>query len=137
MEHGVPDGGGTARLELAIAIQRDARPDSTRPLPLRQPLLPATDELKETSSLPGYRAIANRHQTMAATRFEFLRQMVFQSHYALIRLSKSGTDITLHQVMVSQSELESPTGAENTIHDVLLSPSKDPAPTLTTRGGTT
>ena len=119
-----------------ITIQRDSRSDSARPLPLRQPVIAAADELKEASSLPGYRAIANRHQTMAATRFEFLRQMVFQSHYALIRLTKSGTDITLHQVMVSQSAPESPTGAENTIHDVLLSPSKDPAPTLTTRGAT-
>lgn len=117
-----------------ITVQRDSRPDSTRPLPLRQPVIEAADELKEASSLPGYRAIANRHQTMAATRFEFLRQMVFQSHYGLIRLTKSGTDVTLHHVMVSQSAPESPNGAENTVHDVLLSPSKDPAPTLTTRG---
>jgi hypothetical protein len=119
-----------------ITVQRDSRPDSVRPVHERQEVLEAADELKETSSLPGYRAIANRHQKMAATRFDFLRQMVFSSHYGLIRLTKSGTDITLHHVMVSQSDDESPQGAENTVHDVLLAPSKDPAPALTTRGGT-
>jgi hypothetical protein len=117
-----------------ITIQRDSRPDSVRPPLLQQPLLTAAQELQETNSLPGYRAIANRHQTMAMTRFEFLRQMVFSSHYGLIRLSKTGTDVTLHHVIVSQSGPEATTGAENTVHDVLLTPSADPQPTLTTRG---
>jgi hypothetical protein len=122
-----------------ITVQRDSRPDSVRPERERQDVLEAASELNETNALPAYRAIANRHQKMASRRFDFLRQMVFSSHYGLIRLTKSGTDVTLHHVMVSQSDDESPQGAENTVHDVLLAPSKDPAPALTTRGagGTT
>lgn len=117
-----------------ITIQRDSRPDAPpRPSNLWVPKLAPTDELNETNSLPGYRAIAGRHQQLAAMRFEFPRQMVFPSHYGMIRLTKSGTDITLHHVMVSATAIDSPTGAENTVHDVLLTPTKDAAPTLTTR----
>ncbi|HEY4302944.1 MAG TPA: alkaline phosphatase D family protein [Gemmatimonadaceae bacterium] len=117
-----------------ITMQRDTRPDAQRPPALTQPVIAAADELKESNSLPGYRAIANRHQTMAALRFEFPRQIAFPSHYGFIKLSKTATDITLHHVLVSASSIESPTGAENTVHDVVLTPTKLAAPTLTTRG---
>jgi hypothetical protein len=135
---GWPDGtsipsDGAPDWRWRITVERDSRPDGVRPVGDRQPVLTAAQELVETNALPGYRAVASRHQQMAATRFEFLRQVVFQSHYGLIRLSKSGSDVTLHHVLVSQNAPDSATGAENTVHDVLLSPSTDPAPELTTR----
>jgi hypothetical protein len=70
---------------------------------------------------------------MAATRFEFLRQVVFQSNFGFIRLSKSGANVVLQHVLVSQIGPDAVTGAENTVHEVVLAPSTDPAPEVVWR----
>jgi hypothetical protein len=130
----IPPGAAPPDWRWRLRVQRDARPESARPSALRQPLLPAESELVESNSLPTYRAVAGRHQTMAATRFEFLRQIVFQSNFGLIRLAKSGTNLVLQHVLISQDAPESVSGAENTIHEVPLAPSTEPAPEIETRG---
>ena len=126
----LPAGAAPPDWRWRLRVQRDARAESARPSALRQPLLPASSELNEANPLPAYRAVGIRHQTMAATRFEFLRQLVFQSNFGLIRLSKSGTNVVLQHVLVSQDAPESVTGAENTIHEVVLAPTTDPAPEI-------
>jgi hypothetical protein len=113
-----------------LRLQRDQRAETARPTALRQLLLATTDEISATNALPGYRAVATRHQTMAATRFEFLRQMIFQSNIGIVRLAKSGTDIILRHVLISQDAPDSVTGAENTVHEVPLAASQEPPPTV-------
>ncbi|HTE44556.1 MAG TPA: hypothetical protein VK636_04865 [Gemmatimonadaceae bacterium] len=124
----IPVGAPPPDWRWRMQLQRDVRPDSVRPAPLRQPALAAASELNEADALPAYRAITTRHQTMAATRFEFLRQIVFQSNVAVVRLSKPGTDVVLQHVLISQSAPDSVTGAENTVHEVSLAASKEPPP---------
>ncbi|HTE47838.1 MAG TPA: hypothetical protein VK636_21535, partial [Gemmatimonadaceae bacterium] len=128
----LPAGSAPPDWRWRLRVQRDARPEATRPSALRQPLLPVASELIEANALPAYRAIASRHQTMAVTRFEFLRQIVFQSNFGMIRIVKNGTDLVLQHALVSQDAPESVTGAENTLHEVPLSPSTDPAPDIET-----
>jgi hypothetical protein len=126
----LPEGSAPPDWRWRLRIQRDARPESARPSALRVPLLPASSELNEADALPAYRAVAGRHQTLAATRFEFLRQVVFQSNFGVIRLTKSETTLTLQHMLVSQDAPESVNGAENTLHEVPLAPSTDPPPEI-------
>jgi hypothetical protein len=126
----IPSGAAPPDWRWRLRVERDQRPESERPPALRQPLLSVDSELDEANALPAYRAVANRHQTLAATRFEFLRQIVFQSNFGLIRLSKTGTDVVLQHVLISQDAPDSVSGDENTIHEVVLTPSTDPAPEL-------
>ena len=126
----IPPGAAPPDWRWRLRVLRDARPESSRPTALRQPLLPVSSELVETNALPAYRAIVSRHQTLAATRFEFLRQLVFQSNVCMVRLAKSGTDLVLQQVMLSQNAPESVTAAENTVHEVSLAASTEPAPEI-------
>jgi hypothetical protein len=129
----IPAGAAVPDWRWRLRLQRDARPDSSRPAALRPPTLPATSELNEANALPAYRAIAGRHQTLAVTRFEFLRQIVFQSAVALIRIAKTGVDLTLDHVLVSQDGPGSVTGAENTVHSISLAASTEPPPELEVR----
>ena len=91
----------------------------------------ASDELDESNPLPGYRAIATRHQTAAATRFEFLRQMVFKSNIGIVRLTKDSSGaITLRHTLVSESAPDAVTGTEATVHEIPLAPSPKPPPEI-------
>ena len=126
----LPQGSAPPDWRWRLRVQRDARPESARPSALRQPLLPASSELNAADALPAYRAVAGRHQTLAATRFEFLRQIVFQSNFGLIRILKPGATLVLQHTLVSQDAPESVTGAENTVHEVPLAPSTEPAPEI-------
>jgi hypothetical protein len=126
----LPEGSAPPDWRWRLRVQRDARAEVARPPALRPPVLAASSELNETDALPAYRAVAGRHQTLAATRFEFLRQIVFQSNFGLIRLSKSGTTLVLQHALVSQDAPESVSSAENTVHEVPLAASTDPAPEI-------
>ncbi|MEO6526674.1 MAG: hypothetical protein ABIP93_08640 [Gemmatimonadaceae bacterium] len=111
-----------------LSLVRDLRKESDVPAKLRQPLLPESDELKETSALTAYRALAARHQTTAITRADYVRQVVFKSNFGLISLSKSGQVITLRHTLISESEPEGVTPAEGTVHDISLASSPEAAP---------
>jgi hypothetical protein len=110
-------------------VQRDPRAESALPTALRQQLFAAADELNETNALPAYRAIASRHQTAAATRFDFLRQMIFKSNIGLVRLSKdANNNIVLRHTLISESAPDAVTGAEGTVHEIPLAASQQPPP---------
>ena len=114
-----------------LTVQRDPRPETDLPTALRQPVFAASDELDESNPLPGYRAIATRHQTAAATRFEFLRQMVFKSNIGIVRLTKDSSGaITLRHTLVSESAPDAVTGTEATVHEIPLAPSPKPPPEI-------
>jgi len=114
-----------------LTVQRDPRPESAMPTALRQQLFAPADELNESNALAGYRAIATRHQTAAATRFEFLRQMVFKSNIGLVRLTKDASNnIVLRHTLVSEDAPNSVTGTEATVHEIPLAASQQPAPEI-------
>ena len=112
-----------------LTVQRDPRGESALPTALRQQLFPAADELNESNALPAYRNIATRHQTAAATRFEFLRQMIFKSNIGIVRLSKDASNnIVLRHTLISEDAPDSVTGAEATVHEIPLAASQEPPP---------
>ena len=112
-----------------LTVQRDPRSESALPTALRQQLFPAADELSEPNALPAYRNIVTRHQTAAATRFEFLRQMIFKSNIGLVRLSKDASNnIVLRHTLISEDAPDSVTGAEATVHVIPLAASQEPPP---------
>jgi hypothetical protein len=112
-------------------VQRDPRPETTLPTALRQQLFAASDELDESNALPGYHTIAVRHQTAAATRFEFLRQMVFKSNIGIVRLTKDASgNLVLSHTLISESGPDAVTGTEATVHEISLAPSPKPPPEI-------
>jgi hypothetical protein len=114
-----------------LTVQRDRRSESALPTALRQQLFSATDELNESSALPAYRAIATRHQTATATRFDFLKQMIFKSNIGLVRLTKdANNNIVLRHTLISESAPDSVTGAEATVHEIPLAASQEPPPEI-------
>ncbi len=116
-----------------LSLVRDKRPESSVPPALRQLLLPATDELKETDALKAYRAVAARHQNAVVTRFDYTRQTLFKSNFGLIRLSKDPNGLVLRHTLVSESGPNAVTPAEGTVHDISLAPSTEPAPGIVVR----
>jgi hypothetical protein len=86
--------------------------------------------LNVSDALPGYRAVAARHQIETATRFEFRRQMVFISNIGFVRLAKAGADIVLSHVLVSEDARDSVTPAEATVHVIPLAASTKPPPVV-------
>lgn len=121
-----------------LSLQRDPRRESELPTTLRQPQLPAEEELDPDRALPAYRAVAMRQQAMAVTRFDFLRQMIFHNTLALVRIEKAvdaagGTDLVLTHVLLSEDAPDSVTPAEGTHHVIVLTPSREPAPALELR----
>jgi hypothetical protein len=115
-----------------LSLQRDLRPDSTRPAALRQPTLSA--EIVPADPVPGYRLIANRHAQAALTHFEHRRQMVFTNNLGLVDV-KTGSDGALHVVhtLLSKDAPESTTSTQNTVHDISLAPTTEARPELVTR----
>ena len=114
-----------------LTVQRDPRPETTLPTALRQQLFAASDELDESNALPGYHTIAVRHQTAAATRFEFLRQMVFKSNIGIVRLTKDASgNLALSHTLISESGPDAVTGTEATAHEIPLAPSPKPPPEI-------
>ena len=114
-----------------LTVQRDPRPETTLPTALRQQLFGAPDELDESNALPGYHTIAMRHQTAAATRFEFLRQMVFKSNIGIVRLTKDASgNLVLSHTLISESGPDAVTGTEATVHEIPLAPSPKPPPEI-------
>jgi hypothetical protein len=112
-------------------VQRDPRAESLLPTALRQQLFPAADELNEANALPAYRNIVTRHQTAAATRFEFLRQMIFKSNIGIVRLSKDASNnIVLRHTLISENAPDAVTGAEATVHVIPLAASQEPPPEI-------
>ena len=112
-----------------LTVQRDPRPESALPTALRQQVFPPSDELEDSNALPAYRAVATRHQTAAATRFEFLRQLIFKSNIGIVRLSKDASNnLVLRHVLISEDAPDSVTGAEATVHEIPLAPSPKPPP---------
>ena len=114
-----------------LTVQRDPRPETTLPTALRQQLFAASDELDESNALPGYHTIAMRHQTAAATRFEFLRQMVFKSNIGIVRLTKDASgNLALSHTLISESGPDAVTGTEATVHEIPLALSPKPPPEI-------
>jgi hypothetical protein len=69
---------------------------------------------------------------MASERFEFLRQMVFQTNLGLIRLGRDGNgELFLRHTLRSQAAPGSVTFADGTLHHIPLTPSTLPPPELT------
>jgi hypothetical protein len=114
-----------------LKLVRDRRPNADLPTALQQQFL-ATD-LDPTNPLPGYRAIAGRHQVAAATHFDHLRQMVFASNIGLVTLSSENGALVLRHTLLSQDAPESQTSAENTVHEASLAATSELAPRLETR----
>jgi hypothetical protein len=117
-----------------LTVLRDDRPESALPPMLRQPLFTAAQELVPGDAFKGYQAIAARHQQATMTRFEHLRQLVFKSNIAVVRLLR-GADgsLRLRHSLYSADAPGSATFAEGTRHETALSPSPLPPPTLETR----
>jgi hypothetical protein len=114
-----------------LTVQRDPRPETALPTALRQELLSASQELNVSNALPGYRNVAARHQIAAATRFDFLRQMIFKCNIGLVRLSKDASNnIILRHTLISEDAPNSVTGAEATVHEIPLAPSPKPPPEI-------
>ena len=121
-----------------LTLQRDPRHEIELPTSLRQPQLPADEELDPENALLTYRAVAMRQQATAVTRFDFLRQMIFHNTIGLIRIEKlsnafGDTDLMLTHVLLSEDAPESVTPAEGTHHVIVLTPSREPAPELEAR----
>jgi hypothetical protein len=121
-----------------LQLVRDLRPECELPTALRQPVLAASDELVEPTpgdpdaALDAYRTVAARHQIAAADRFEFLRQMVFQTNLGLISLDKdAGNEMILRHTLLSQAAPGSFESAEGTVHVMSLSRSVEPPPEIT------
>jgi hypothetical protein len=115
------------------SLVRDERPDSSRPLPLRQPELAA--ELDPANPLPGYRAVASRHAQAALTHFDHLRQMVFTNNVGVVTFdSTAGGAMTVTHTLLSMDAPGSTTAAPNTQHVVALEPTTEAQPELVTRG---
>jgi hypothetical protein len=114
-----------------LTVQRDPRSETALPTALRQQLFSAADELQESNALPAYRAVATRHQTAAATRFEFLRQLIFKSNIGIVQLSKDASNnLVLRHTLISESAPDAVTGAEATVHEIPLAPSTKPPPEI-------
>ena len=121
-----------------VRLVRDIRPMSQiLPAVLRQEVLPAGDELvaptpaNPKAALAGYRAVAARHQRTAVTRFEFLRQMVFQTNIGLVAIGRNAAgDLTLRHTLVSQAGPGSVVRADATVHEISLALSPEPPPKL-------
>ena len=114
-----------------LTVQRDPRPETALPTALRQPLFAASEEVDESNALPGYHTIAGRHQAAAATRFEFLRQMIFKSNIGIVRLSKDASgNVVLSHTLISESGPDAVTGTEATVHEIPLAPSPKPPPEI-------
>ena len=120
-----------------LRVLRDARHEAELPTALRQPQLAAGQELDPGDALPAYRAVAMRQQTMAVTRFDFLREMIFHNTVGLVSLAKldgpAGPRLRLTHVLLSEDAPESVSFAEGTRHVVELAPTADAAPGLETR----
>jgi hypothetical protein len=117
-----------------LTVLRDERPESALPPSLRQPLFTAAQELVPGDAFKGYQAITARHQLATMTRFEHLRQLIFKSSIAVVRLLRDadGT-LRLRNSLYSADAPDSATFAEGTRHETPLSPSPLPRPKLETR----
>ncbi len=115
-----------------LTLQRDLRPDSVRPLALRQPTL--SQDLNPASPAVGYRRIAGRHAQLALTHFDHLRQMIFANNLGLVTVTV-GSDGALRvtHTLLSKDAPGSVTFAENTIHPISLVPTTEARPELVTR----
>jgi len=119
-----------------LALVRDERPDDKRPPGLEQPTL--ADDLVVDDAAPvaddelldGYRALARRHQRMALTRFEYLRQVVFQTNIGLVRLKRSASGIEVEHLLISRDRDEPTIGRDGTLHTTSLEPSSEPPPQI-------
>ncbi|MCB1725295.1 MAG: hypothetical protein KDJ39_16545 [Gammaproteobacteria bacterium] len=121
-----------------LRVLRDPRHEAELPTSLRQPQLDAAQELDVNDALPAYRAVAMRQQTMAATRFDFLREMVFHNTVGLVRIRKqldadNNSHLELTHVLLSEDAPDSVSYAEGTHHVVDLTPGIEPPPELETR----
>jgi hypothetical protein len=115
-----------------LEVLRDSRPDSELPPNLRQPSFAAIAELQPANAFPAYQAIAARHQAFTSTRFEHLRQIVFNSNIGVVRLRREGSTgpLTLRHSLYSCNGPGSPEMAEGTRHETSLAPSPKPAPEI-------
>jgi hypothetical protein len=115
-----------------LEVLRDNRPENQLPPNLRQPAFAAIAELQPADSFAAYQAIAARHQAFASTRFEHLRQLVFNSNIGVVRLLREGTTgpLTLRHSLYSCNGPGSPEMAEGTRHETSLAPSTRPAPEI-------
>ncbi|MGP4090924.1 hypothetical protein, partial [Streptomyces sp. KR55] len=115
-----------------LSLQRDQRPETARPVALRQPTL--SEELDPADPVAGYRRVAARHAQVAFTHFEHLRQMVFTNNIGLVSVT-GGSDGALHVVhtLLSKDAPDSTTCSDNTMHDISLAPTTEPRPELETR----
>ena len=134
----LPPGSAPPDWSWRLQLVRDVRPVSAMPEALRQPVLVAAEELVEPTpadpdaALGAYRTVAGLHQQMASERFEFLRQMVFQTNLGLIRLGRDGNgELFLRHTLRSQAGPGSVTFADGTLHHIPLTPSALPPPELT------
>jgi len=117
-----------------LTVLRDERHESELPPRLRQPLFTATQELNPTQALQGYHDIAARHQTVTMDRFEHLRQLIFKSNIAIVRvLRESDGTLRLRHSLFSADAVGSARFAEGTRHETRLAPSLAPPPALETR----
>jgi hypothetical protein len=104
-----------------LTLVRDQRPNSVLPPKLRQPaLIPATD-VNPGDPLPGYAAVASRQALVAATHFDHLRQMVFNTNFGLVSFSGSGNTLKLTHTLISHNgELGENKGTPNTVLEIAL-----------------
>ncbi len=117
-----------------LTVLRDERHEAELPPRLRQPLFTSAQELSPGDSFNGYQAVAARHQQVTMDRFEHLRQLVFKSNIAVVRILRDADGgLRLRHSLYSADAAGSASFAEGTRHEALLSPSPEPPPTLQTR----
>ena len=114
-----------------VSMVRDQRPDSERPLPLRAPTIAA--ELQPATPLEGYRDIAARHQQVALTHFDHLRQMVFTPNVGVVTFAVPSTGApSVTHTLLSKDAPESTTAARNTVHVISLASTTEDQPEIVT-----
>lgn len=115
-----------------LTLVRDQRPNSALPAKLQQPaLIPAVD-VNPADPLPGYAAVASRQALLAATHFDHLRQMVFNTNFGLVSFSGSGDALKLtHTLMSHNGEPGENKATPNTVVEIaLVTPSSAQPPVL-------
>jgi hypothetical protein len=111
-------------------VTRDERKDEERPAPSRVfPLDPANPTADVAKDLPGYRRVAAR-QVRQLDQTNYARQIVFANTIAVVRFTRDGTGLAVHQDLLATHPL-SPTPDTPevyTIHSISLEPTPGDVP---------
>jgi hypothetical protein len=104
-----------------LKLVRDQRPNGGLPKPIQQPKLDPDQDLNTGDPLPGYQAVARRQALVAATHFDHLRQLVFNTHFGFVSFSGSDDTLKVTHTLFSRTGVTNENkGAANTVQEILL-----------------